>query len=440
MTSIFVVGLGKLGLPMAACFAQKGHLVYGFDSNPNVLKKLQSGQVPIFEPYLNESLKRSKKRFQTVSSIDEGISLSDVTFVVVPTPSDSEGGFSLQYVKTAMRMIGSALGRKQSYHLVVLTSTVLPGSMDREISAILETCSRKKIGAHFGLCYNPEFIALGSVIRNILNPDFILIGESDRKSGNLLEKFYKNLCENKPKFARMNWVSAELAKLSVNTFVTTKISYANMLAEICEKLPGANVHDVTRALGFDSRIGAKYLTGAIGYGGPCFPRDNKAFVCAANQLRVKASLALATDEINERQSNRLEKIVLKHARKNSRVSILGLAYKPDTNVVEEAPGLKLAQQLGKRGIKVLCYDSIAAQNAQRILGRRVSFAKSLRESVKRSDIIVITTSSSEFKNISPNDLKRKTGKVAVIDCWQVLDSKKYKKVSQYLRLGIGPIC
>jgi UDPglucose 6-dehydrogenase len=179
--------------------------------------------------------------------------------------------------------IGKALARKNSYHLVVLSSTVMPGATEK-IRQMLEQTSGKRCGEEFGFCYNPEFIALGSVIRDMLNPDMLLIGESDERAGQILAGIYGNVCKSKPVVARMNFVNAELTKLSVNTYVTTKISYANMLAEICEKLPGADADVVTSALGLDSRIGRKYLKGALGYGGPCFPRDNVAFAALARSL------------------------------------------------------------------------------------------------------------------------------------------------------------
>src|SRR5262249_2828965 len=156
------------------------------------------------------------------------------------------------------------------------TSTVMPGSTGGEIQAELERASGRKIGPDLGLAYNPEFIALGTVVRDMLRPDFILIGESDKQTGDLLEAIYERSCDNDPAIRRMSFVNAELTKISVNTYVTTKISYANMLAEMCDRLPGADVDVVSAAVGSDSRIGSKYIKGAIGYGGPCFPRDNKA--------------------------------------------------------------------------------------------------------------------------------------------------------------------
>ena len=174
-------------------------------------------------------------------------------------------------------MIGEALRTKSGYHLVVVTSTVMPGSTGGELQKALEHASGRKVGPELGLCYNPEFIALGSVVRDMLHPDLILIGESDAKAGQMLAELYMRSTNNSPPIYRMNFVNAELSKISINTYVTTKISYANMLAELCDHLDGADAEVVAKTIGDDSRIGRKYLTGAIGYGGPCFPRDNRAF-------------------------------------------------------------------------------------------------------------------------------------------------------------------
>ena len=194
--------------------------------------------------------------------------------------------------------MGKALAKKKDYHNIVLTSTVLPGSTRQVLLPILEKESGKKAGRDFGLCYSPEFIALGSIISDFLNPDFTLLGELDEKCGEQVEEIYKQVMINGAPCARMSLENAELTKISVNTFVTTKITFANMLAEICEKLPGGDVDVVTNALGLDERIGRKYLTGALGYGGPCFPRDNVALTYIAKELGVEAGIAETTDRLN----------------------------------------------------------------------------------------------------------------------------------------------
>ena len=245
----------------------------------------------------------------------------------------------------------------------------MPGSCDGELRPALEQASGRQVGESLGLCYSPEFIALGNVIRDMLEPDMVLIGESDARAGDVLEALYAGVCENDPPFRRMSLVNAELTKIAVNTYVTMKISYANTLADLCERLPGADVESVTDALGLDTRIGGKYLRGAIAYGGPCFPRDNKAFAVLARELGTEAPLAEATDAINEAQSHRLARIVHRALGANDAVGMLGLSYKPDTAVVDESPGIALAELLAENGVREInVFDPVATDAAARVLG------------------------------------------------------------------------
>jgi UDPglucose 6-dehydrogenase len=314
----------------------------------------------------------------------------------------------------------------------------MPGATGGEITAALETSSGKKCGVEFGLCYSPEFIALGSVVRNLLKPDFVLIGESDSRAGDVLSDVYRSVCDNNPPIARMNFVNAELAKISVNTFVTTKISYANMLAEICEHLPGANVDIVTSAIGLDQRIGSKYLKGATGYGGPCFPRDNVAFSRLAEMIGASAEIAQATDLINRRQAERLASLIGEHLSDGATVGILGLAYKPDTPVIEESQGVALARFLLERGSAVVVYDPLAMEGARTILGDRPVYANSARECAQQVDALVLMIPCEEFKAIEPADLNRNHGyRVVVLDSWRILNREQFEPVCHYINLGVG---
>lgn len=273
MKSVSVIGIGKLGAPMAVGFAARGFRVKAVDLSPQKVDAINRGVPPVPEPGLAELIKEAGSQLTATQNIGEAVEDTETTFIVVGTPSDDSGGFSLEYVLPTCEAIGRALATKKSFHLVVLTSTVMPGSTGGAVAAALERASGKRCGKDFGLCYNPEFIALGTVIRDFYNPDFLLIGESDPRSGELLSGIYKEICKNSPPIARMNFINAEITKLAVNTYITTKISYANMLARLCEKLPEADVNVVTDALGLDTRIGAKYLKGAVSYGGPCVLPD-----------------------------------------------------------------------------------------------------------------------------------------------------------------------
>lgn len=431
--SLSIIGLGKLGSPMVATFASRGYKVIGVDVNSDFVRLINEGKPPVFETNLAEYLNKNRERVSATQSYEEAILNSDVTFIIVPTPSDEQGGFSTKYIIETGKNIGKVLKKKSDFHLVVLTSTVAPGSTEGDFLPVLEKYSGKKCGLSFGLCYNPEFIALGSVIRDLLNPDFVLIGESDSKSGDILEAFYKNISENNPPIKRMSIINAEITKIALNTYVTTKISYANMLAELCEKIPGGNIDVVTDALGCDKRIGHKYLKGALGYGGPCFPRDGWALRYSASKYKVSLPIAEATDKINQKQAPRIVEKIISLLPKNGKVGILGLSYKPDTDVVEESQGVEIAKILVEKGIQVLVYDPAAMENAKKIL-KGVTFGNSLKESVKKAELVIIAVPWKEFKNIKSDWLKRG---VIIFDCWRILDHQKYKRVAKYLPLGIN---
>jgi UDPglucose 6-dehydrogenase len=232
----------------------------------------------------------------------------------------------------------------------------------------------------------------------------------------------------------MNHVNAELTKISVNTFVTTKISYANMLAQVCETLPGANVDVVTSAIGCDSRIGQKYLKGALGYGGPCFPRDNLAFSALARANGVPPILSEATHQLNQSQAPRLAKWILARLPEGGTVGVMGLSYKPNTEVVEESQGLALAKHLLSIGVPVVVYDPAAMENAQPQLVGKVTFAKSAADCARQADVLAITTPWAEFRDISPKEFKRHG---TVLDCWRLLDKDALGAVVEYLALGFG---
>ena len=422
---------------MAAVMAHKGHTVVGVDVNPLYVKAIQEGRAPVNEPQLAEMIAASRERLTATESYEEAILATDATFIIVPTPSGSDGRFSMECVLDAAERIGAALRRKRSWHLVVLSSTVMPGSVGGELLPALRRHSGRRCPEDFGICYNPEFIALGSVVRDMLRPDMILIGESDARSGGILEELYQSVCESKPRIQRMNYVNAELTKLAVNTLVTTKISYANMLAEICETIPGADSDVVTAALGCDTRIGGKYLKGALGYGGPCFPRDNAAFSALARENGVPALLAEATDALNRRQVPRLVEMILSHLEEGATAGVLGLSYKPNTEVIEESQGVAIAQALLDAGVRVAVYDPAAMEGAKRVLTGDVIFAASAEECVRWSDVLAITTPWAEFQDLPPAAFQRRRGSITVLDCWRVLPPTVTGLMRAYLTPGKG---
>lgn len=424
-----MIGLGKLGSPMAALFAAKGHDVIALDVNPSVVSLLQAGRAPVDEPKLQEMIDAGRARLTPTSDFDLAAK-SEATFLVVPTPSDPNGAFSNEYVLAAIEKLGSAIAGHSQHHVVAITSTVMPGSMDGPIREVLERTSGRTVGDDVGLCYNPEFIALGSVIDNMLEPDFLLIGESDARAGAVIASVYESVCSNRPPVRRMNFINAELSKIAVNTFVTTKISYANMLADLCDRLPGADADVVAEAVGSDTRIGRKYLRGAIGYGGPCFPRDNVAFSALAARVGAHADIARATDAINRYQIERLSAAVVQKVAPQARVAVLGMSYKPDTPIVEESQGVLLAQRLHELGYAVIIHDPMAGAAAARALGSGAALETSAGEALRNADIAVITTPWPEYAHLGRGGVRR----IPLIDCWRIL-SKESQAAFDVIWLG-----
>jgi UDPglucose 6-dehydrogenase len=440
--TISVVGLGKLGSPIVACFAARGFRVIGMDLDAKKVEAINAGIAPVHEPGLQELIGEADGRLSATLELEVAVRESEATFIVVNTPSEPAGGFSLKYVLPVIETIGKTLRTKTGFHLVVLTSTVMPGATGNEVRSTLERASGKTCGKHFGLCYSPEFIALGSVIRDFYFPDFLLIGESDEKSGEILSEIYRRTCKNTPFVARMNFINAEITKLAVNTYITTKISYANMIARLCEKLPEADANVVTSALGLDTRIGPRYLKGAVSYGGPCFPRDNRALAALAARVGASSGLAEATDAFNRLQIKILAELVKSHhfaqGQSEATIGILGLTYKPDTDVVEEAFGLLLAQELGAAGLRVVVYDPSKSETATRALAAHnsVSVADSAEVCIASSGVVVLATPWQEFRDVPTvrwgdgRDCDR-----TVIDCWRVLGHLEGVRGVRYVRLG-----
>lgn len=421
---ISVIGLGKLGAPLAAALASKGHAVVGVDLNPEYVRLVCEGKAPVDEPQLQALIDAGRARLRATGSIQEAVGDSELSIIIVPTPSDVDGTFTNRHVVAAVRDIGLALRDKPEYHVVSVTSTVMPGATDGEIRSALESSSGRTVGDNLGLCYNPEFVALGSVVRDVLRPEMVLIGESDPRAGDMLEKLYLELCDHAPPVVRMNLVNAEITKIALNTFVTTKITYANMLSEICERLPGGNVDVVTATLGLDSRIGRRYLQAAIGYGGPCFPRDNVAFAQLARTAGARADIAEATDRLNRHQIDRLFAAATARLPARAAVAVLGLSYKPDTGVIDESQGVALVKLLCEAGYKVTAYDPLALPNARAALGTCFKAATSAEACVRSADRVIVTTAWPQFGKIPAAAFARSTEMIEVVDCWRILDADR----------------
>ena len=408
---------------MAAAIASRGHDVIGVDVNHRAVDAINQGRAPVQETGLEELIGLNRARLRASMSHEEAIRDSELTFVIVPTPSDDRGAFSLQYAAYAFREIGKALANKDGRHTVVLTSTVLPGAMRHGLVPVLETHSGKRAGDDFGVCYSPEFIALGSVIRDFLNPDFLLVGELDAASGQHLSDCYREIMPPATPIKRMSLENAELAKISVNAYVTTKITFANMLAELCAAIPGGDVDVVSDAVGLDSRVGRKYFTGGLGFGGPCFPRDNLALSFMAAALGARSDLPIATDRLNRSLAERIIEQLKSRVTRDATVAILGLAYKPHSHVIEESQAVMIAKALLERGVRVLAYDPLARDAANHELGGRALIMDNPCDCLRDADVVLIATPDPQFTKLTARDFRSGGRRVLVVDFWRVLSDR-----------------
>jgi len=433
---VSVFGLGKLGAVIAGCWASRGFSVIGVDVNEHFVDLCKRGIPPVQEPDLDRVFREAQGHLTATLDGQAAIRDTDITFIAVPTPSEPTGGYSLRYVLDCCKVIGQALREKGGYHLVVVKSTVLPGSTESIIIPELEKTSGKSCGPDFGLCYNPEFIALGSVVQNLFHPDFLLVGESDARAGDVLVRAHSRMLQALPPMPRMSCVNAELAKLAVNSFITLKITFANLIAQLCEQLPEGDASTVTQTIGLDPRIGPKALKGGLGFGGPCFPRDNAALLCLAKQLGVSFPLAAVTDETNAELTRQTARRIQGATPPAGRVAILGLSYKPDTPVVDESRGLLIAGILADRGLDVTVYDPMALRTAEGVLGASVRYARSVDECIEGADVVAITTPWEQFRHL-PLEKMNRSGPRIVFDCWGVCTSEA-RTLAQIRVLGVGP--
>jgi UDPglucose 6-dehydrogenase len=436
MCSVSVVGMGKLGLCLAACFAKRGLETIAVDIEEKLVNFVNQGRSPTIEPGLPQLISQLHgTRLKASLSHKEAIDKTDITFVLVATPSSPDGSFSNKYVESALESLARALGAsKKKYHIFVISSTVVPGSTEGFIP-LIEKYSGRKLNEGFGVCFNPDFVALGEVIEGFLRPELVVIGESSRAAGDAVEAVHRSVCENQPHIARMSIMSAEIAKMALNSYITVKISFANMLANICEKIPNADIDAITKAVGVDKRISPHYFQGGLGYGGTCFPRDTKAFIALARRYGNGAELIKSAQRVNELQDEHLVELVLQHlpALGEKAIGVLGLSFKPNTPEVTESPGIKLINELLKRDLPIVVYDPLAIDNTRAIFNDKIQYVSSAKECLARSSLCVITTKLNEFKSAAESYVP--TDSLTIIDCWRILDRSKLQTEIKYVAWG-----
>jgi UDPglucose 6-dehydrogenase len=431
---VSVVGLGKLGLGLALCLADSGIETVGIDVSETVVNSINNGITPVIEPQYQELIEKLRHKFRASLSHAEAIEKTDITFILVATPSIGDGRFSNRYVKSALKSLAEAFGKSsKKNHLFVISSTVVPGSTEKTFIPLIEQISGKKYKKDFDVCFDPDFVALGTVVKDFKNPDLVIIGESSSEAGARVAALHKQICENEPKISRMSIISGEVAKVSLNAYITMKISFANTVANLCERIEGTDVDAITNAIGADRRISPFYLRGGLAFGGTCFPRDTKAFMTISRQYDIDPILLSAVEDVNVRQNKHLATVVKKYLAEENKVSVLGIAFKDKTPVTEASPAVNLIQELVIDDVDVMVFDPLAMENAHSIFDDEISYANSIEECLTSSPVCVVTLMSKEYKKAIENFWSAKP--LTIVDCWRQIDANKVSKNIKIVAIG-----
>ncbi|HXZ89958.1 MAG TPA: UDP-glucose/GDP-mannose dehydrogenase family protein [Candidatus Dormibacteraeota bacterium] len=441
---ISVFGLGRLGLVTAACFATRGHTVFGIDTDLRRTRSARNGEPLFFEPNLKRYLTRAiRKGFLTVIQDDSLSPGSDLAMITVGSPAQKDGSINLTYLKQAAKTIGRSLRTANAYQLVVVRSTVTPGTTRNVVKPILEKESAKEAGRQFGLCSNPEFLREGNAINDILHPDRIIIGsefaEDAKRLGTFYKRFYRN---NSPPILATTHENAELIKYASNAFLATKVSFVNCIANIAERIPGADVSVVASGIGMDPRIGSQYLKAGLGWSGSCLPKDVSALQRFSSTLGYKAELIEATAKTNHMQFRRavqFAKSALVSLR-GKRVAVLGLAFKPNTDDVRSAISIQVVRALLKQRARIVAYDPAAMESTRTLFKNRIEYASDAIDCIRGADCAIIVTEWNEFKSILPHIFIKQMRHPIVIDGRRIYDPERFTQTGvRFLAIGLGPV-
>lgn len=441
---IGVLGLGYVGLTYAIALASRGFDVIGIDIDESKVKLIKHGKMPFYEPGLEKLLVNViNERLNVTTNYYDALSEANVVFMSVGTPSKPDGSCELKYVIEASKMIGEVLKNRKEYQLIVVKSTVPPGTTEKIVKETIEKVSNKLCGKDFGLCMNPEFLREGKALEDILKPSRIVIGEYDRRSGDVLEEFYRKFYgDNMPPIIRTSIVNAELIKYASNAFLSMKISFINLIAQMCQRIPKADVVAIADGIGLDPRIGRSFLNAGLGFGGSCLPKDLKALIKFAQGLNVNAKLFEAILEINEKQIAEAINLIRRAIGelKGKTIAVLGLAFKGGTDDIRESQAIKLVKELAKLGATVKTHDPKALRNAMAILKntKNVHFYSDIYECVQNCNVLVIATDWNEYKRLDFERIKHRMKYPIIVDCRRILN---YQKISsqglKYLALGLS---
>jgi UDPglucose 6-dehydrogenase len=440
---ISIIGVGYVGLCTAVGFASKGYTVISSDVDANKVAKIREGIPPFHEPNLLEMLKQTIQSGhlkclanQTKNAVLE----TDITYIAVGTPSKPDGSIDLKFIEEVSHDIGKALSQKSSYHVVVVKSTVVPGTSQNTVKPNLEEQSKKRCGKDFGLCMNPEFLRQGSAFQDTFNADRVVVGSFDKKSGDFIEALYREFYHPKtPPIIRTSLATAELIKYASNAMLATKISFINTIANICEKIPGADVKIVATAMGLDKRIGPLFLDAGLGYGGSCFPKDVKALIVCSKAFGYNPELLESVENLNRTQPLKAVEFCKKELGKlkGKNIAILGLAFKPDTDDMREARVIPIIELLLKEGAKVIAYDPVAMNMAKTIFQNKIRYAPSAISCIKNADAAILVSEWEEFKKITPEDFNKNMKQPVIVDGRRLYDPESYSKKLKFTAIGLG---
>jgi len=442
LTQISVFGLGPVGLVTAVCFARKGNQVVGIDPDRDRLEKIRRAEAPFFERKLKDYLSETVANGAfSVTDDASANARSDLTYMIVGTPGTEDGSIDLTYLKNAAAAIGRSIREVTHSQLVVVRSTVIPGTTRTIVKPILEKESGKTAGKGFGLCTSPEFLREGNAIHDAEFPDRIVIGSEDTDAITKLENFYKALHgEPLPPIIRTTHENAELIKYANNAFLAMKVSFINTIANIAERSPNADVKAIAEGIGLDERIGSKFLRAGLGWGGSCFPKDLKALIRYSKTLGYAPELIEAIVATNEKQKQRAIQLAKRAlvSLKGKRIALLGLAFKPETDDMREAVSIPLVRALLKEGAGVFAYDPAAMQNARAIFQDKITYARDPCECLEKADCCIIVTEWDEFKRIPPSTFIERMRRPIVIDGRRIYDACRFSEAGiLFSAIGLG---
>ena len=432
---ITIIGLGYVGLSLAA-FLGNYVKVIGIDSNKEKLRTIKKGKSYFHEPKINYYLKKAIKNGTTFTDkITNEIASSDFVFITVGTPIGKNGKIDLSNIKSVSKSIAKNMINLKNNPSIIIKSTVIPGTTMEVVKPILEKNNLKE-SIDFDLLTNPEFLKEGSAMQDTILPHSIVIGGTNDKAIKKLTDLYKSVYRKKQTMVETNNITAEMIKYANNAFLATKISFINSIANICQKLPGTNVDKIAEIIGMDPRIGTQFLKAGPGYGGSCFPKDVEALINFSNDIGYNPILLDAVKNTNTHQVNKVMNLVKNNLQKlkEKNISILGLAFKENTDDIRESRSIKLINLLLKHNCNIVAHDPKAIENTQSIFKNKITYENSIKNAIINSDCIIIMTAWEDYKKLKEKDFLTMRNPM-IIDTRRILNIKN-KKI-QYIGLGIG---